>query len=436
MKLYAIIASTIMLSSSLEDRIGISRRDSSTPVRKAKNEKGRSKKHARSKTSKSNNAPSMFPTNFLSSAPSISPSSQDSEGPSSNPSVIHSQYPTDSPTVPKTNFPSLTPTLAISDNPSFGPSSFVSNSPSILPSVIPSIYPTVFPSIHSSKNPSNVPSVYESQNPTIFPSDIASKKPSTPSFSSSIIRSNTPSFIPTLLSTIQSPESNPISSDFPTKLNFLSTYPSILFRPTIYIKVESNFPSENSTSHDVFMTHIPSRQPSIKETSTPSMKPSNFITSLPTFVLSNYPSKYSSSLPSEDPTQTSSSRPSLNPTGQCGVSSIEREYEMFRILRQNDLSVDDPFSLHFYTFKWLLESDQYYICPSDTNLIQRFVIVLFHFEMSGQTWRECSSQPLSSCKVHDMQLSGNNFLSNYHECNWAFVICNNDFQIIALEIGE
>jgi hypothetical protein len=105
-------------------------------------------------------------------------------------------------------------------------------------------------------------------------------------------------------------------------------------------------------------------------------------------------------------------------------------------LRVINSAVDDTESFYFSAAEWLLEKDEYAICATDTNLIQRFVIVIFYFETSGNEWRECSEVTSSTCEVYHKELKGDKFLSASHECSWAFIICNSNLQIINLEIGK
>ena len=77
----------------------------------------------------------------------------------------------------------------------------------------------------------------------------------------------------------------------------------------------------------------------------------------------------------------------------------------------------DHSTVHGMAAEWIVELDANTSCPSDDNLIQRFIIALIYFTTSGDTWF-----------VND------NYLSEAHECSWFGVICNEDNVIVEIQL--
>jgi len=61
---------------------------------------------------------------------------------------------------------------------------------------------------------------------------------------------------------------------------------------------------------------------------------------------------------------------------------------------------------------WLIADDAYYICPDDTNLLQRYIMALFYYSTNGYNWLECSANILNS------QCNEFRYLSTLNECVW------------------
>jgi hypothetical protein len=109
------------------------------------------------------------------------------------------------------------------------------------------------------------------------------------------------------------------------------------------------------------------------------------------------------------------------------MSPSERKNDIFAILD----TVSDPnllrneISTRGRAAKWLVEQDAFYLCPSDTKLIQRYVLALFYFSTNGDYWLQCSStNEFNDCGVQTPFQGAFRYLSNKHECDWAGIDCN------------
>ena len=91
---------------------------------------------------------------------------------------------------------------------------------------------------------------------------------------------------------------------------------------------------------------------------------------------------------------------------------------------------DDPSSPQFAALQWLLEEDEFEVCPNSRNLEQRFVVAVLYFATNGSGWKSCSSG--SDNENCDRKA----FLSSGHECGWGGVHCTNTGKIIWLHMDE
>ena len=244
------------------------------------------------------------------------------------------------------------------------------------------------------------------------PTEIPSAAPSTPPTK---MASQTPSSVP---------------SEKP------SPHPSL--RPTL--RQSSNPTVSPSSSPSVTPSSSPSIKPSHNPTSTPSVTPSSNPTSKPT--------SSPTTSPSVSPSQTPSSTPSSNPTYTCDLDPMTRREQIYNVLvpvvtpADEMKTVDSSANL---AFEWLVNKDGLYLCPDDPKIIQRYIVAKIYFQQEGDTWLECSNPEYSSliepsCDPRDLSglglLKGNPWLDASHECDWAFITCNDDNCITKIEVDD
>ena len=76
----------------------------------------------------------------------------------------------------------------------------------------------------------------------------------------------------------------------------------------------------------------------------------------------------------------------------------------------------------------MIESDPLQLCPSDSNLVQRYILAVLYFQMNGDAWSSCG-QSSNSCE-------GDFFLSNSSECQWGGIQCNSSGEIEHIILDE
>jgi Leucine-rich repeat (LRR) protein len=87
--------------------------------------------------------------------------------------------------------------------------------------------------------------------------------------------------------------------------------------------------------------------------------------------------------------------------------------------------------------EWLINNDAMRLCPSDHNLIQRFVVATFYFSTGGDDWNECGRND-SGKKRNDNGASkcedGGKWLSSIPECLWRGIGCDKGGSLVQISI--
>jgi len=155
-----------------------------------------------------------------------------------------------------------------------------------------------------------------------------------------------------------------------------------------------------------------------------------------------------------EPTGVPSVQPTIRPptsvVSHCNIAPADRR-QLLRNIIEPILSptsdLDDIGSPAYLAFEWLVEEDGYHICPAEleSKIIQRFIVAKLYFEQEGETWFECSSPEYSyysnptcnpTIQNDDGHLDGTPWLDSSHECDWAFLTCDEDLCITKIEVDE
>ena len=111
----------------------------------------------------------------------------------------------------------------------------------------------------------------------------------------------------------------------------------------------------------------------------------------------------------------------------CGMLPSDRKDSIFAILD----TVSEPkllrneISSRGKAAKWLVEQDAFLLCPSDTKLIQRYVLALLYFSTNGDSWLQCTSTSnFNNCGMQTPFQGAFPYLSDRSECDWAGISCN------------
>lgn len=172
---------------------------------------------------------------------------------------------------------------------------------------------------------------------------------------------------------------------------------------------------------------IPSVNPSDDPSSNPSKNPSNAPSFVPTELPSETPSQFPTLIPSSAPTgeptytvapsvlpsQFPSAQPSITmqPSMRCNMDRTMRNDLTTKVIASKSIELQRQASFQQAALEWLLEKDQFYVCPYDGNTVQRYAAATLL-----------------------MSLGKSNMLSSRHECQWDGIKCNHDGSIKYIDI--
>jgi hypothetical protein len=273
---------------------------------------------------------------------------------------------------------------------------------------IMSFNPTEFPSSHPMCDHSTVPS----QSPTDSPSDSRSNYPSN---SPSDTPSNYPSDVP-------SDSASDIPSSLPSKIPIISP----ILTPTTAFSPSAGPTIAPSAVPSIGPIDVPSTLPSVKPSSLPVVAPVPAPTTAPVGIPVVLPVQ----LPVVIPTTT----PSLCP----GITDEERIAQILAIL---DAVADEDDIRNNNTPQglattWIIDQDEYNICPDNPKLVQRWTLAVMYFSTNGDAWFQCSANPVAIdlCGVQSPFEGEDRFLSSVNECEWAGITCI-DACVTEIEFG-
>ena len=148
--------------------------------------------------------------------------------------------------------------------------------------------------------------------------------------------------------------------------------------------------------------------------------------------------------PTEAPTTASpTSFPTLAPTLPCDMTSEQRAEEILFTLVDisSPVLLSDPTTPQGRAFRWLVDEDVFYVCPSDNtcDVIQRFVLAVIYFATNGPNWFQCSGNRAASDDCGNdfpFDQGQSRFLAPVTECNWAGIRCSEDLCVTEIEFGK
>ena len=148
--------------------------------------------------------------------------------------------------------------------------------------------------------------------------------------------------------------------------------------------------------------------------------------------------------PTAGPTTASPTlSPTLAPTLPCGMTAEDRAEEILFTLV--DISspalLSDPTTPQGRAFRWLVDEDAFYVCPSDNtcDVVQRFVLAVVYYSTNGEAWFQCSSNRAASDDCGNdfpFDQGQSRFLAPVSECNWAGIRCSGDLCVTDIEFGK
>lgn len=420
---------------------------------------------------------SKLPTPTLIPSTPLTSSASPSQSITPSPSPVITLDPTvaEDKTFANSKVPSSS-SISLAPSTSFIPSnlpSFQSNHTSISPSeslsglLQPSKTPTSIPSLLPSEFQSHLPSAF------VGPPSESATDTNVPSLSLHTTSIPKESFVPTesdssASSRLPSSREDPITSPSMNTKSESSLAPSMIHTkifnsdqssPSLVESSNSpitlpidDFTAENSLiptnerslrpSLATFATSFSTRKPSISPFPSPIWVPPSISSTqtngTETIFTSEAPisSQFMSSsfAPTDTPTISQHPSYSFTPTQRCLMSEEEREAAIMDLLREvsNPDALTTPNTPQNNAANWIIYEDfDFFICPDDPKLIQRYVMAIFYFSTGGEGWKECSTSLINNeCP------EGHNFLSGVSECQWGGVSCNNHGCMTNITFGE
>ena len=193
---------------------------------------------------------------------------------------------------------------------------------------------------------------------------------------------------------------------------------------------------------EVPTTTIPTPPPTVSPTTVP---PATVAPTTPTSI----PTTIS-------PTITATAAPTTTATTMMcdGLTPIQRDALINIYVRQisSPDDVDTEGTPQNLATEWIINQDPLQLCPTDPNLVERYVMAVFYYSTLGNRWYECSSQdssedctievsPLSSTSTNattTMVISGSDpWLSEASVCTWGGLACDSTTsKIVQIEMGK
>ena len=151
----------------------------------------------------------------------------------------------------------------------------------------------------------------------------------------------------------------------------------------------------------------------------------------------SHPTYSPTPVPTALPTPVASAPPSISaaPTVKCNMDLVSRAVSLQSLLRD----VSDPVSMvtegsaQNRAWKWLLEEDEMFICPNDSNVIQRYVMAVFYHSTLGDSWFSCADNNNTPCP---QGADTYRWLTGASECNWLGVDCDINGLVTGVIFGE
>lgn len=100
----------------------------------------------------------------------------------------------------------------------------------------------------------------------------------------------------------------------------------------------------------------------------------------------------------------------LFPTDCCGLLYGSREKKLFEIFStvSDSKAIETPGTPQNRAFNWIVNDDQYCICPSNTSceLVERYVMAVFYYSTGGDNWVYCGANS-TECSSSGTTYNGN-----------------------------
>ena len=86
-------------------------------------------------------------------------------------------------------------------------------------------------------------------------------------------------------------------------------------------------------------------------------------------------------------------------------------------------------------YNWIVNIDPEYLCPEDDTLVARYALATFYFSTRGDRWTRCRAPASDENQANRDCPNGNAWLTSGSECNWSWVTCDENGDVIRIDIG-
>jgi hypothetical protein len=119
------------------------------------------------------------------------------------------------------------------------------------------------------------------------------------------------------------------------------------------------------------------------------------------------------------------------------ISEEERTAQILVLLDAagNSTKIRDLGTSQGLAADWLINQDFRKECPSE-KIVQRWVIAVFYFATEGESWEKCSAAGSDPCGSEFPFDGERRFLSDFIECEWAGITCDDDDCVTEIEFEE
>jgi hypothetical protein len=123
------------------------------------------------------------------------------------------------------------------------------------------------------------------------------------------------------------------------------------------------------------------------------------------------------------------------PTAKCNMNGVARAVLLQSLLRDvsNPISMVREGSAQNRAWKWLLERDEMFICPKESNVVQRYILAVFYYSTLGDSWFSCADNSNTPCP---RGADTYRWLTGASECNWFGVDCDINGVVTGVMFGE
>lgn len=277
------------------------------------------------------------------------------------------------------------------------------------------------------------PVIIDMMSMTYSPSDSPSDMPSDqntiivdPSISPVTASSSQPSNVMSASPTMEPPTSSPTISIVTFEP---TTAPSKSAVPPTIAPSKSAVPPTTAPTVDAVE---PTSRPTVVVTAVPSSTPTGVpvaITEAP-IIISTEPSY----LPTKSPIPQTPE--SLNCPGITEQERIDQIYDILGTVSTQSKLRNRNIPQGLAT-RWIIDNDNYKLCPNDTKFIQRWTLAVMYYSTGGDNWLQCSDPKINStdnCGTEIPFVGDKRFLSSVNECEWAGISCIDDY-VTEIEYG-